>query len=562
MSEPTVNQRWAATLVGALVARGVRHVVVAPGSRSTPLALACAERADLRTWSVIDERSAAFMALGLARATGVPAAVLCTSGTAGAHFLPAVMEASEAGVPLVAITADRPWELHGYGAPQTIAQVGLFGRYVRAAEALPAPEGSPEALRHLAAVVARACELAQAPRRGPVHLNVPFREPLAPPTSAPGPVVDPVVTRVHEARALPTLDEVARAVAGARSGVIVCGPRDRDDGFGAAVHRLGERLGFPVLAEAASNARYGFPGAISFSDALLRNAAFAAAERPDVVLRFGGGLTPKGPQAWLDASGARLFVFSDDGLLFDPGHAAEAIVVGSVVETCERLLGARAAPAETRARWLAAQARLARALDGVPPVLTEPLVARELLRALPPGASVVLSSSMPIRAVEAFAPDAAPGVRVFTNRGVNGIDGVLSTAVGVAAGRRAPTALFIGDVALLHDLTGWLAARGAGVDLTVVLVNNDGGGIFHFLPVAERTAHFEALFGTPHGVDFAAVAALGGATLHRPADLATFGSTVRRCLEGGLHLVEVRTDRRANVGAHRELYARLSEALA
>ncbi len=560
MSEPTLNQRWAATLVGALVARGVRHAVVAPGSRSTPLALAFAEHPEVRTWSILDERSAAFFALGLGRATGSPAAALCTSGTAGAHFLPAVMEASEAGVALVALTADRPWELHSYGAPQTVDQAGLFGRHVRAAEALPSPDDSPEALAHLAAVVARLAEQAQGPLRGPVHLNVPFREPLAPPGAEPGPVVSPRPAPVRARSGLPALDEVIAAVAAAQHGVIVCGPRDRDDGFGAAVHRLGARLGFPVLAEAASNARYGHEAAITFSDALLRSPRFAAAHRPDVVLRFGGGLTPRAPQAWLDGAGARVFVFSDEGHLFDPRHAAEAFVVGDAVELCERLSSAREVPCTASARWLEAQRRLERVLEETPAALSEPLLARAFVRALPPGASVVLSSSMPIRDVDAFASRGAAGLRVFSNRGVNGIDGVVSTALGVAAGRPAPTGVLIGDVALLHDLGGWLVARRHRLDLTVVVVNNDGGGIFHFLPVAERTAHFEALFGTPHGVDLAHVAALAGATLHRPETLADFTSAVRRCVDGGLHLVEVRTERSANVAAHRELFTRLSEA--
>ncbi|MFZ5440141.1 MAG: 2-succinyl-5-enolpyruvyl-6-hydroxy-3-cyclohexene-1-carboxylic-acid synthase [Myxococcota bacterium] len=552
MSEWTFNQRWAATIVGTLVGCGVRHAVIAPGSRSTPLALAFADRGDVKVWSVIDERSAAFFALGLAKATGAPAAVVCTSGSAGAHFLPAVMEASEGATPLVVLTADRPWELHGFGAPQTIAQVGMFGRHVRGAEALPTPD--EPALAHVVAVTARLTQLAQQAPRGPVHLNVPFREPLAPAVA--GPVIDPPIPRfVREGGPLAWPAEVLAAIATAKRGVIVCGPRERDDGFGAWVHALGERIGFPVLAEAASNARFGFPAAIGVADALLRNAAFAERHRPDVVLRFGGGLTPKGPQAWLDGSGAKIFQFHTDGLQFDPSHVAAL----SSREP-ERVLPPAASGGE-RAVWLEAQAKLSARLEAERAALTEPLVARTFVAALPEDTQVFLSSSMPIRDVDAFA-SSGRRLRVFTNRGVNGIDGVTSTALGVAAGSGRATAMLIGDVACLHDLGGWLIAKRHALSLTAVVVNNDGGGIFHFLPIAGRTPHFEDLFGTPHGVELAHLAALAGGQLHRPTSLDELGATVSRCVSGGgLHLVEVRTDRAANVDAHRALFARLSEGL-
>jgi 2-succinyl-5-enolpyruvyl-6-hydroxy-3-cyclohexene-1-carboxylate synthase len=553
MTEPTLNQRWAATLVGALVGGGVRHAVVAPGSRSTPLALALADRPDVKVWSVIDERSAAFFALGLSKALGVPAAVVCTSGSAGAHFLPAIMEAAEGATPLVVLTADRPWELHGFGAPQTIAQVGMFGRYVRGAEALPTPDEA--GLVHLAAVSARLVHLARQAPRGPVHFNVPFREPLAPVDGSAGPVINPVTTKYVVSAAGADFTELQAAVAKSQRGLIVVGPRERNDDFGARIHSLSERLGFPVIAEAASNTRYGFPGAIWCADALLRNQKFADEMKPEVVLRFGGGLTAKGPQAWLDSCGAKTFAFHEDGLQFDPQHRAFASFTSLPPEGGEGPGGGKYLQ-----RWQQAQATLQSTLAAQPSTRTEPLIARAFINALPANTSVFLSSSMPIRDVDAFTTSSHP-LRVFTNRGVNGIDGITSTALGVAAGTKRPTALLIGDVALLHDLSGWLIARRHELSLTVVVVNNDGGGIFHFLPIADRTPHFEALFGTPQGVELANVAALAGAHLHRPTDLADFGRTVTSSLEGGLHLIEVRTDRRANVDAHRGLFAKLSESI-
>ncbi len=552
MSE-NLNQRWAATLIGALVGGGVRHAVISPGSRSTPLALAFADRPEVKCWSVIDERSAAFFALGLSKSTGVPAAVVCTSGTASAHFLPAVMEAGEGGTPLIVLTADRPWELHGFGAPQTITQVGLFGRYVRGAEALAEP--FLEGLAHLAAVSSRLVQVAKSAPRGPVHFNVPFREPLAPD----GPVViDPRTTAFAPVEVVPDLSVVKGAIRSAKRGLIVCGPRERNDDFGAWVHGLSERIGFPVIAEAASNARYGFPGAISVIDALLREVSFAESMKPDVVLRFGGGLTAKGPQAWLDTSGARIFQFTDDGAQFDPQHRVEQLIPFSPSPLWGE--GRGEGSSQWQQAWSQAQKSVTERLASQPRALTEPLIAREFIAALPQGTPTFLSSSMPIRDVDAFATHGQP-LRVFTNRGVNGIDGVTSTALGVAAGTGRPTALLIGDVALLHDLSGLLIARRHALSLTLVVVNNDGGGIFHFLPIADRTPHFEELFGTPHGVDLAHVAALSNATLHRPVDLTEFARTVTRCLEGGLHLIEVRTSRDENVAAHRTLFAKLSEAI-
>lgn len=556
MSE-TLNQRWAATLVGALVGCGVRHAVIAPGSRSTPLALAFADRPDVRLWSIIDERSAAFFALGLSKALGAPAAVVCTSGTAGAHFLPAIMEAQEGATPLVVLTADRPWELHGFGAQQTLPQAGMFGRYVRAAEALPTPDEL--ALPHLASLVGKLVHAAVGSPRGPVHLNVPFREPLAPLEASAPVVIDPPMTRFSTPRQVPELSAVQDAISSARRGLIICGPRERNDDFGAWVHDLSMDLGFPLLAEATSNARFGHRYAISMYDALLRDPDFAAKLRPDVVLRFGGALTAKAPQAWLDGCGARIFQFVDDGAPFDPQHKAEQVLhVSLPLRT--GVLAREGRSSDDLKWWQAVHGGVVSKFKDLPGEVSEPFIARELVSALPPETNLFVSSSMPIRALDAFAPT-GPKLRVFTNRGVNGIDGITSTALGVAAGTGKPTVLFIGDVALLHDLSGWLVARRHQLSLTVVVVNNDGGGIFHFLPVASRTRHFEALFGTPHGVDLAHVAAMAGARLHRPKDLAAFRADLSSCVEGGLNLIELRTDRAENVDAYRVLFARLAEGL-
>ncbi|MDP3237206.1 MAG: 2-succinyl-5-enolpyruvyl-6-hydroxy-3-cyclohexene-1-carboxylic-acid synthase [Myxococcales bacterium] len=557
----TLNQRWAATIAGTLVACGVKHVVIAPGSRSTPLALAFADRSELECWSCLDERSAAFFALGLAKGTQTPAAVVCTSGTAGAHFLPALMEAREGATPLIAITADRPDELHGFGAPQTIEQRGLFGGYVRDAASLSEPfEGG---LDHVVAIVARLVHRSCAPSRGGVHLNVPFREPLAHPEGLPGPVITPTVPRFVAAHGVPELSDLRQVLAQTSRGLILVGPRERDDDFASAVHALGRSLGFPVIAEAASNARFGFGDAVWSFDAQVRSARFSEQLRPEVVLRFGGGLTLKQPQAWLDASRARIFAFSDDGQQFDPHHRVEAYFSGDVAGMVKALtLAEPRRPGELVELIQSAQGRVRAALERTPADINEPLVAGAVCQALPPESNLVLSSSMPIRDVDAFAVPGPTRLRVFSNRGINGIDGVVSTAAGVSASTKRPTVLLIGDVAALHDLSGWLIAQSSRASLVVVVVNNDGGGIFSFLPVAARTPHFERFFGTPTGVDFSHVAALAKASLHRPQHLAELSRTLQAAIEsGGLHLIEVRTERKANVEAHRALNAALVAAV-
>jgi len=557
----TLNQRWAATIAGTLAASGVKHVVIAPGSRSTPLTLAFADRPDLECWSCLDERSAAFFALGSSKGTQTPAAVVCTSGTAGAHFLPALMEAREGGVPLIAITADRPNELHGFGAAQTIEQRGLFGAYVRDAVSLSEPFDA--GFDHLVAQVARLVHRACRPARGGAHLNVPFREPLSHPDGLPGGIITPKAPRFVTAHGVPDLSELEALLAQTSRGMIVVGPRERGDDFADAIHALGRSLGYPVIAEAASNARFGFDDAIWSFDAQVRSATFAERLRPDVVLRFGGGLTLKQPQLWLDASRARTFAFSDDGQQFDPHHRVDTFFSGDVVGMVKALtLSEPRRPGELVELTQAAQRRVRAVLENAAPRLDEPLIAGAVCQALPPGANLFVSSSMPIRDVDAFAVPGKARARVFSNRGVNGIDGVVSTAAGVAASTQRPTVLLIGDVAALHDLSGWLVAKSSGASLVVVIVNNDGGGIFSFLPVAERTPHFERFFGTPTGVDFSHVAALAKATLHRPEHLPGLSRVLHVALErGGLHLVEVRTDRKANVEAHRALNAELVGAV-
>lgn len=578
MSPPAnLNALWARALVQELVRGGVREAVVCPGSRSTPLALACAEEPRLVVRSVIDERSAAFVALGAAKATGRPALVLATSGSAGAHFFPALLEAEASHLPLLVLTADRPPELHGWGAPQTMDQQRLFGDHVRWFADLGLPEPVEASYKHLRATAALALARATQVPRGPVHLNAPFREPLAP---TPGPLPEGLGARAAEGPG-PTLagrsawpdpaavEAVAKELAQRPRGVVVCGPRDGEDDLAAAAAELAAALGYALLAESASGVRTNGHDPITTYDALLRHAPFAQAARPDAVVRLGGGLTSKVLQQWLDASGAWTVQLSDQGALHDPQHVAEVVLEGDAARACAALAGracARgAAPGPLGDLFAAGERRARAALEvafAASPSLSEPAVAREVAGALPADALLFVASSMPVRDLDAFAP-AHARARVLASRGLNGIDGCLSTALGAAAASGRPTAALLGDLALLHDLGGLVTARRLGVPLTVVCVNNDGGGIFHFLPVAQAIppARFEALFGTPHGVDLAAAAALAGARHWRPTSPAALRDAVRESLGRGLHLVEVRTERKDNVAAHRALQQAVADAL-
>ena len=580
MADANLNVLWARAITEELVRGGVRHAVVCPGSRSTPLALACAANPGLIVTSVIDERSAAFVALGIAKESGRPAALVATSGSAGAHFLPAAIEATLSGVPLIALLADRPHELQGFGAPQTIPQLNLFGDFAVHAVDLGLPEATGPVILHLRANVARAVALSQGASRGAVLLNVPLREPLAPvpvpfgvetlpPLAREGRVGAPFIdfAAAHRAPAPQAQRELAEALLRTERGVIVVGPRDADDGLAEALAALSQATGYPILAEATSQLRFGASDhVVAHTDALVRHAPFAAAARPELVLRFGGGLTAKTVQAWLDGSGASIAVFSESCGPKDPAHAARWILEGDAVAAVESLVGTvtRGESDYTRL-FLRAESTAASvieaALDHAAP-LDEPSIARTVAATLPEGACLFVSSSMPIRALDAFSASGPTRVRALASRGANGIDGILSTGLGIAVSSKAPTVVLTGDVAFLHDVGGLLTAARSKQSLTVVVVNNDGGGIFSFLPIAEvGSPAFEPLIATPHGVDLSHAAALYGAKLHRPATREALVDALLEGLEGGLHVIEVRLERADNVRTHRGLYARVAKAL-
>ena len=589
----TTPDRAAFAYVGAFVdelARaGVRHVCVAPGSRSAPLALTIADHPTLRMWMHLDERSAAFFALGLARATCEPVALLCTSGTAAANFFPAVIEAHSARVPLLVLTADRPPELRDVGAPQTIDQSHLFGRYAKWFVDVALPEATPELLRYVRTLGARAAAMAVAEPAGPVHLNFPFREPLVPaPMDMPHGLAGDAALAWHgRAGGTPwvrvtdgakTLDDgalrrLATILRAARRPLIVCGPQP-DVTLAAPLAALATVLGAPLLADPLSQLRWGphdRATVIDRYDAALRHEATAALLAPDLVLRIGGVPTSKPLTEFLARHAEAPLVVVDAARWPEPSLRAAEVVHADPRLLCSALLetlGEARAYGDWLAQWRAVNDVAGAALAHYITALDEPFEGEAVagvVASVPAGATLFVSSSMPVRDLDAFGAGDARSIRVLANRGANGIDGVVSTALGAAAARASdggPLVLVVGDLALYHDMNGLLAARLHALDATIVVLNNDGGGIFSFLPQAAYPAHFEQLFGTPHGLDFEPVAALYGARYHKAGD----GAALRRAVTtgvagGGLHIVELRTNRERNVLQHRAAWAAVAAAL-
>ena len=539
-----VQALWAELAIASLAAAGVRELVISPGSRSTPLALAAA-RGELRTRVIIDERGAGFFALGAARAAGRPVALLCTSGTAAAHYYPAVIEAAMSGVPLVVLSADRPGELHGAGASQTIDQQRLFGGFVRRFDDAGVPDGAPLALRALRRKIVQAVAAARGPVPGPVHLNLPLRKPLepAPPATAAARLAAAEVARLRAAppqvAAPPDVrvpDEAiaaaAAAIAGAPRGVIVAtaGPVGRR-ALRDAVWRLAARTGYPVLAEAGSQLRFApRPAAVAAIDHFPLIVGDAGAPAPDLVIQLGGEPVAMAWPGFVARRPPRRVILAEHGWP-DGDSSAELVVAGALDDALARLADAAPAhPAGWADAWRAAEADAAAAMRtarAAGPWSETDLVAR-VIDGLADGDQLALGNSLPIRVID----EAATGGRdlaVLTQRGAAGIDGLIAGAAGAAWATGRATTLILGDVSFAHDAGSLPLA--AGLPLAIVVADNRGGRVFDALPLAGAgldPAVYRALWLTPPALDPAAVAAGFGVAAHtvrEPDDLSAIRTT-------------------------------------
>ena len=588
--------------VDELARCGMRAACTSPGSRSTPLVLSLAQEQRLRCYSHVDERCAGFFALGLAKASERPVAVACTSGTAVAELLPAAIEAREARVPLLILSADRPAELRENGAGQAIDQLKLFGEAAKWFVEVDMHRASAEHLRWIRTLACRAYATAREGRAGVVHLNFPLREPLisdqALPLDMSGRANDaPYVRRVPvEETDSHVLGSLQEAVERSSRGVLVAGRYEREMPLGKEAARLAQALGWPLLADPMSGARQG-ANAIAHYDAILREPSFASHVTPDLILRVGDLPVSKPLRSWLASlPDTRQMALDPDGAWQDPDCTLSDSLALEPVLALGEIADSPPKPAEEGwvEQWRSADELAAEAIATMlgKHELSEPVVAAELGVLLPAGATLFVASSMPVRDIETFWPARADPPRVLCNRGANGIDGTVSSAFGAAASW-GPVVLLIGDVALAHDIGGLLAAKRLGLKLTVVLLENDGGGIFDFLPVAHAqmarqpapTDHAQTArqppptgapphraggapdlytthISTPTGLDFAAAAGLYGLGHELAHDLPGFRSALERALSSERSaIVEVRTERAANVALHRSVWEAVSLAL-
>jgi 2-succinyl-5-enolpyruvyl-6-hydroxy-3-cyclohexene-1-carboxylate synthase len=565
------NTALASAMVEELARCGVRHAVVSPGSRSTPLALALWRAPAIEVTVVVDERSAGFVALGAAQATRAPVAVLCTSGTAAANLHPAVAEANDSAIPLIVLTADRPPELRGIGAGQTIDQLKLYGSAVRWFCEVGTHEADDDGLLHFRSTACRAYAAARGdPRPGPVHLNVPWREPLGD-EPAPGEVTasstlalrgrgERPLTAVPVAALPPAsglLDELAERIAAAPRGLLVAG-RQLDPELGAAAAALARASGYPVLAEPTSQARFGAHDRARVIGAYEPIARARPRElAPDLVVRFGEMPTCKPLRRWLASlEETRQVVVDPDHGWNEPTRRAETIVRASAPACAAGLAERLEAPADERwsSTWLACAAAAERSIEaGLAGEggLSEPAVHRALAAAYADGELVYTASSMPIRDQEAYAAGSDADVRFLANRGANGIDGLVSSGIGAAIAGARPVWILTGDLGLFHDLNSLALLRSARVPVRVVAFDNSGGGIFEFLPQASQIPReeFEALFGTPTRLDCERAAALWDVP-HRRLERA---EEIASPVADGPELIEVPVDRARGMELREEL---------
>ena len=584
------NYAFAGAFVDELHRCGLKHICFCPGSRSSPLAVSFAKHPSIKLWPHLDERSAAFFALGMACSLREPVAVLCSSGTAAANFSPAVAEAWLSGVPLLVLTADRPTELHGWGALQTIDQTRMYRSQIKWSLDMPTPEAvSLDLMGSFRSVACRAYVTASSSYPGPVHVNFPFRDPLEP---LEVPEDFPSTLDTRDQRFLgrpdgkpfvsaPTLEQqlrpediegIGRQLAGAERGIIVCGPQLNPE-LAQPVAALASRLAYPILADALSQVRCGSHDrglVVDSYDAFIRDAQVADSLAPDVVIRFGALPVSKPLTQYLERHrNARHILVNDSVAWADPFRLTSEIVRGDPALFCSQLASILDTPRHGRewaTRWLetarksrAAISRVAGRFEG----MFEGRLFTQLAELLPNDAIMFAGNSMPVRDMDTFVPSSERTVRFMSNRGASGIDGVVSTALGVSAATEQRVVLVVGDISFYHDMNGLLAAKAHSPNATIIVVNNNGGGVFSFLPQADYDDVFETCFGTPHGLTYERAAQLYGLEYSRPEGWEQFKDAVKGSLRGTCtDIIEVFTaERDRNVVSHREVWKSVSDSV-
>lgn len=567
MNNQQVLSDYVYEMVNALIGCGVKHAVVSPGSRSTPLAYAFAHVEAIQLHRQVDERAAGFYALGLAKAKKEPVVLLCTSGTAAANYFPAIVEAKYARVPLIVVTADRPHELREVGAPQAIHQPNMFGQHVKWSTDLPIPDENEQTLPFIARHIARAVAMSTEAPFGPVHINVPFREPLIidfkQVDGSGAPTVYNSVSMPNPA-AVADLKEIVRAT---KRGILVVGELERVAQM-ESIWAFVRQVKWPILVESLSNMRGLVPVdcmeyVISTYDAVLKNEKLKAHVAPNVVIRFGAQPVSKFLMQMIAGSAVERYIVIDETVHFrDSIHTATDVICASVGEWLEDGFSSEL-DAQYVADWQKAQQI---AIEEIEQYTSkhqdEGAYVYELLQHVVGPVDIFASSSMPIRDIDTLYIPSEKDIRVVANRGTNGIDGVLSTAFGYShATPERETYLLIGDLALLHDSNGFLATRYQHCDLTVIVMNNDGGGIFSYLPQSKVEEHYEDLFGTPTHLGFKQLAEMYELDYANVQATADFKAKLAEPKSHPVRVIEVMTDRQENVAAHRALWQAISARL-
>ncbi|MCM3742535.1 2-succinyl-5-enolpyruvyl-6-hydroxy-3-cyclohexene-1-carboxylic-acid synthase [Sporosarcina luteola] len=566
MDERRVLTDHVLRLTDTLLQAGVREAVISPGSRSTPLAYAFAASEKMETYMQVDERSAAYFALGLAKATGRPVVLLCTSGTAASNYHPAITEAFYARIPLIVLTADRPHELRGVGAPQAIDQLNMYGKHVKFSVDLPLAEDNKELDWFLERHVNRAVSVAMTKPMGPIHLNIPLREPLLIDFDR-KPKASTFVERIHGDINLTISQKQSLAALFSKTekGLIIAGELpigfDKD-----AFWNFARRLQWPVLCDPLSNLRSEVPEdcrplCIVHYDALLKSEAFQSEAMPDTVIRFGAQPVSKPLSLFLKKHRPEVFAAVDESPEFRDSLGVVTHHLQSSPEAIYDVPGQQETTVYSET-WASADEfaeTATRRYEGT--AGDEGVIVKTLLDMLPDGSDLISGSSMPIRDVDTFFCKTEKDITVFSNRGTNGIDGVVSTAFGIEAARKRPTYLLIGDLSFLHDVNGLIVSRFHKTNLTIVILNNDGGGIFSYLPQAGVTNHFEELFGTPTGLTFEHIGAMYDTQYAAVNTIDEFKAEIQKEKTKDVRIIEVFTSRPVNVKAHRAYWADIIEGL-
>ncbi|MFA6977975.1 MAG: 2-succinyl-5-enolpyruvyl-6-hydroxy-3-cyclohexene-1-carboxylic-acid synthase [Ignavibacteriaceae bacterium] len=580
MKKINKNILWATIFLEQLAKLGVKYICISPGSRSTPLTLAAAYNKKFTCLHIIDERSSAFFATGIARVTGTPVVLICTSGTATAEYYPAIIEAYQQRIPLIVCTADRPPELVNRGANQTINQKNLYANHIRFFADAGLPDISNKKLEMIKKIAVQSFEASALKNKGPVHINFPFEKPFEPETYTDKiPInfeVKYITKKELNSSSLVNSKEVEslfNIIAKAKRGLIIVGPDEYNAKFPQLINAVADKTGFPIFADGASQLRFGKyskNNVIVNYDALLRSEYFLKDFSPDLILHFGRTITSKGLEQFLEKTSAPKYLINEFGDWFDPSNSAKNALAIKPIDFCRELLASNKILPLTKEKkeWgkfitsanLSAE-KIKEKTFAASTFPNEPKTINLVLKNLSGNANIMLSNSLPVRDFDFFASNLDKKITVFHNRGASGIDGIVSTALGIASVSKIPTILITGDLAFYYDLTSLLTAKQYNIPLIIILVNNNGGGIFQFLPISKYKNVFNQFFTMPHSLSFKNLVKEFGGNYTVVKKQSDFEKRLNTALSvKNFSVLEIKTDAVSSLQLRRKYWAVVSES--